>query len=92
VFAKLTAPKVIWPVDAPPTVEVPATDTGLLRLMTPVPAAVTVPFNVIEEGAVAVMPPVKLNVSEPLPKMRVPVFAKVVAPAIVLDEPVMETL
>ena len=90
--AKVMAPIVIVPVEVLPTVEVPVTDTGLFRLMTPVPAAVTVPYNVMAEGAMAVMPPVKLSVSEPLPKVRVPVFANVVAPAMVLLEPVMDTL
>ncbi len=76
-------------------VDVPPIVTAVLlspRVMTPVPAAVTVPFTVIALGAVAVTPPVKLMVSEPLPNAKVPVFAKVVAPAMVLVVPLIATL
>jgi len=45
--AKVAAPKVICPVDVPPTVEFAVTETGVAdvptKLITPVPAAVTVP-------------------------------------------------
>ena len=79
----------------PPIVDVPPIVTAVLlspKVITPVPAAVTVPFTVIALGAVATTPPVKLIVSEPLPRAKVPVFAKVVAPAMVLVVPLMATL
>ena len=90
--AKVAAPKVILPVDVPPIVELPATVTGAPKFRTPVPAAVTVPFTVMALGAVATTPPVKFMVSEPLPKVTVPVFAKVVVPAMVLVPPLIATL
>ena len=93
--AKVAAPKVMLPVEVPPTVELAATATPVSaspKVMTPVPAAVTVPFTVIALGAVATTPPVKLMVSEPLPNVTVPVLAKVVAPAIVFELPLMATL
>ena len=51
-----------------------------------------VPPKAIPEGAVATTPPVKLIVSEPLPKVTVPVLAKVVVPAMVLVLPLIATL
>ena len=89
------APVVIWPVEAPPMVEVPPMVKPVLlspSVITPVPAAVTVPFTLTALGAVATTPPVKLIVSEPLPKVTVPVLAKVVVPAIVLELPLIATL
>ena len=62
------------------------------KVMTPVPAALTVPLTVMALGAVAVTPPVKAVVSLPLPKVTVPVLAKVVAPAMLLLEPLSATL
>ena len=91
--AKVAAPKVICPVEDPPTVELAVTLIGVLRLITPVPAAETVPAKLILEGAVAITPPVKAELSvASLPKVSVPVFAKVVAPAILLFAPVSEML
>lgn len=93
--ARVAAPKVMLPVEAPPTVELPPIVTPVLlspKVITPVPAAVTVPLTVMALGAVATIPPVKFIVSEPLPKVTVPVLAKVVAPAIVLELPWMATL
>ena len=89
------APVVISPVEVPPMVEAPPIVTAVLlspKVITPVPAAVTVPFTVIALGAVATTPPVKFIVSEPLPKVTVPVLPKVVIPAIVLLLPLMATL
>ena len=89
--AKVAFPKVIAPVDVPPTVEFPDTVTGVLpKLITPVPAAVMLPLMVLPEGAVAMTPPVKARVSPPLPKVKAPVLLKVVIPAIVLAAPVIE--
>ena len=59
--AKVAAPKVICPVDVPPTVELPLTLMPVLaspRVITPVLAAVTVPFKLMLLGSVAVTPPV----------------------------------
>ena len=89
------APMVIWPVEAPPTVESPVTETPVLlspNVMTAVPAADTVPFTVTLLGAVAITPPVKAIVSPPLPKAKVPVFAKVVVPAMLFVPPLIATL
>ena len=84
-LAIVVAPKVIAPVEVPPTFAVSVVVTGAPRLMTPVPAAVTVPAKLIAEGAVAITPPVKaLVIEDELPKVNVPVFKKVVVPAIVL--------
>jgi hypothetical protein len=75
---------VISPVDVPPTVVFPPTVTEVVpRLITPVPVAVMFPLSAFEEGAVATTPPVKLIVSDPSPKVSVPVLSKVVAPAMV---------
>ena len=91
--AKVAAPKVIAPVDVPPTVESPETVTALVpKLITPVPAAVIVPLIIFELGAVAVTPPVNAVVSPPFPRVTVPVLEKVVAPAIVLLDPLNTTL
>ena len=91
--ASVAAPKVICPVEVPPTVELPDTVTPVVpKLMTPEPAAVIVPLIVLLLGAVAVTPAVKLIVSLPLPKVTDPVFEKVVAPAIVFDAPLNTTL
>ena len=93
--AKVAAPKVICPIEVPPTVELPPTLIPVLlspNVMTPTPAAVTMPFKLIALGAVAITPPVKLIVSPSLPKVTVPVFEKVVAPAIVFDAPLNTTL
>ena len=91
--AKVAAPKVIAPVDVPPTVESPDIVTALVpKLITPVPAAVIVPLIIFELGAVAVTPPVNAIVSPPFPKVTVPVLEKVVAPAIVLLDPLNTTL
>jgi hypothetical protein len=89
--AKVVFPKVICPVEVPPTVEVPVIET-VPKLITPVPAAETVPLIVLELGAVAVTPPVNAIVSLPSPKVTVPVLEKVVAPAIVLLDPLNTTL
>ena len=93
---RLIAPVVIWPVDAPPMIDVPPMLTAVPlspKVITPVPAAVTIPFTVIALGAVATTPPVKLMVSAlSLPKAKVPVLAKVVVPAIVLDAPLIAML
>jgi hypothetical protein len=81
--AKVAAPKVICPVDVPPTVELPVTLTPVLespRVITPVPAAVTVPFKLMLLGAIAVTPPVKAVVPA---KVSVPVLEKVAAFVIV---------
>ena len=61
-------------------------------MITPIPAALTVPFTFTTLGAVAITPPVKLNTSLPLPKVTLPVFLKVVMPAIVLALPSRDTL
>ena len=91
--AKVAAPKVIAPVDVPPTVEFPETVTALVpKLITPVPAAVIVPLIIFELGDVAVTPPVNAIVSPPFPRVTVPVLEKVVAPAIVLLDPLNTTL
>ena len=91
--AKVAAPKVICPVEVPPTVELPDTVTpDVPKLMTPVPAAVIVPLIVLLLGAVAVTPPVKLIVSLPLPNVTLPVLEKVVAPAMVFEVPPNTTL
>ena len=50
------------------------------------------PESVIDEGLVATMPPVNAIVSEPFPKVSVPVLLKVVVPAMVFELPVRETL
>ena len=90
-LAKVAFPKVIAPVDVPPTVEIPDTVTGVLpKLITPVPAAVIFPLMSLLEGAVAVTPPVNARVSPPLPKVKAPVLLKAVIPAIVLFAPVIE--
>ena len=60
--------------------------------MTAVPAADTVPFTVTLLGAVAITPPVKAIVSPPLPKAKVPVFAKVVVPAMLFVPALIATL
>ena len=93
--AKVAAPKVICPVDVPPTVELPPTLMPVLaspKVITPVPAAVTVPFKLMLLGAVATTPPVNAIVSLPFPRVTVPVLEKVVAPAIVLLDPLNTTL
>ena len=47
--AKVVFPKVICPVDVPPTVDVPVTLTPVVpKLITPVPAAVIVPLIVFD--------------------------------------------
>ena len=86
--ARVIAPMVIWPVEAPPTRELPVTETGLFRLMTPVPAAVTLPYNVMPEGWVAVTPPVKVYVPL-LPRVKAPVLEKVAA--LVMAAPPLKT-
>ena len=91
--AKVTAPKLIAPVDVPPTVESPETVTAVVpKLIAPVPAAVIVPLIIFELGVVAVTPPVNAIVSPPFPNVTVPVLEKVVAPAIVLLDPLNITL
>ena len=93
--AKVAFPKVICPVDVPPTVELPPTLTPVSaspKVITPVPAAVTVPFKLMLLGAVAITPPVNAIVSPPFPRVTVPVLEKVVAPAIVLLDPLNTTL
>ena len=87
-LARVMAPMVIWPVEVPPTTEVPVTETGLFRLMTPVPAAVTLPYNVMPEGWVAVTPPVKVYVPL-LPRVKAPVLEKVAA--LVMAAPPLKT-
>ena len=87
---KVAFPKVICPVDAPPIVDVPVIET-VPKLITPVPAALTVPLIVLVLGAVAVTPPVNSIVSLPYPKITIPVLEKVVAPAIVLLDPLNNT-
>ena len=83
-LAKVAFPKVMAPVDVPPTVVGPPTVTEVVpRLITPVPAAVIVPLMALLEGAVAATPPVKLIVSPPFPRVSVPVLLKVVGPAMV---------
>lgn len=94
-LAKVAFPKVMAPVDVPPTVVVPPTVTEVVpRLITPVTAAVMVPLMALLEGAVAVTPPVKARASAvgnpPSPKVKIPVLLKVVIPAIVLFAPVIE--
>ena len=85
-FAKVTAPNVICPVDAPPTVAFAETlklAVGV-RVITPVPAAETVPAKLIVAGELTTTPPVnaKLSVAS-LPRVTIPVLENVVAPAIV---------
>jgi len=77
---KIALPKVICPVDVPPTVEVPVIET-VPKFITPVPAALTVPLIVLELGDVAVTPPVNAFVPT---KVSVPVLEKVAAFVIVL--------
>ena len=93
--AKVAAPKVMLPVEVPPTVELPPTLIPVSlspKVMTPVPAAVTIPLRLILLGAVAVTPPVKAMVSLPFPKVSVPVLEKVTALVIVFDAPLNTTL
>ena len=92
--AKVAAPKVIFPVDVPPTVELPPTLIPVLaspKVITPVPAAVTVPFKLMLLGAVATTPPVNAIASPPFPNVTVPELLNVVAPAIVLLDPLNTT-
>ena len=51
-----------------------------------------VPPNLTALGAVAITPPVKAIVSPPLPKAKVPVFAKVVVPAMLFVPALIATL
>ena len=62
------------------------------KVITPVPAAVTVPFKLMLLGAIATTPPVNAVASLPFPRVTVPVLEKVVAPAIVLLDPLNTTL
>ena len=91
--AKVAANKLIAPVDVPPTVESPETVTAVVpKLITPVPAAVIVPLIIFELGDVAVTPPVNAIASPPFPNVTVPELLNVVAPAIVLLDPLNTTL
>ena len=93
--ARVAAPKVICPVDVPPTVELPPTLTPVSespKVITPDPAAVTVPFKLILLGAVATTPPVNAVASPPFPRVTVPVLENVVIPAIELLAPLNITL
>lgn len=75
----VVAPKVICPVEAPPTVALSVTAIVLLILITPVPPAETVPARLICDGAVAVTPPLnKIKSLESLPSVNAPVLIKVV--------------
>ena len=88
-FDKVALPKVICPVDVPPTVEFPETVTAVVpKLITPVPAAVIVPLIVFELGDIAVTPPV--NVFVPI-KASVPVLEKVAA-FVIVPPPLIATL
>jgi hypothetical protein len=87
------APKVICPVEVPPTVVLAVTLIGELRLITPVPAADIVPAIFTCEAAVAVIPPVNAFVLVfTAPIVIVPVLPSVVTPEILLLLPVSETL
>ena len=84
----------ICPVEVPPTVALAVTLTGVVpRSITPVPAALIVPAMFLLDGALATTPPVNASVSlASLPSVSVPVLANVVAPAILLLAPVIDTL
>ena len=70
------------------TIGVPLSPSEIVALV-----AWTVPAIFTCEGAVIVTPPVKAVLSfASLPKVTVPVFEKVVAPAIVFDAPLNTTL
>ncbi len=92
---RLIAPVVMVPVEVPPMVDVPPIVSAVLlspKVITPVPAALTLPLTVMALGAVATTPPVNAIVSLPLPRVTVPVLAKVVVPAIELELPLIPTL
>ncbi len=81
--ASVVAPKVMVPVELPPTVVFADTLTGVVpKFSTPLEAAI-VPAKVFTLGAVAVKPPVKLKVPLLAPKVKVPVLLKVTALVIV---------
>ena len=95
--ARVALPRSILPVVAPPTVASAVTETPVLpppRVMVLVPVvAAIVPAMLTEEGAVAVTPSTKVVLSAAsLPRVTVPVFRKVVVPAMLLMLPVMATL
>ena len=94
--ASVTSPKPIAPVAAPPTVALSVTETGVLLspsviALAPVVAA-TVPARLIPLGAVAVTPATNVVLSPFVsPSVIVPVFRKLVVPAMLLLVPVSDT-
>jgi len=91
--AMVVAPKVIAPVEVPPMLVSAVTATGLFKSITPVPAAVIVPATEILDCVVAVTPPVKA-VLEParLLIVKLPVLLKLLAPVMLLLDPVRAIL
>ncbi len=77
--ASVVAPKVMVPVELPPTVVFADTLTGVVpKFSTPLEAAI-VPAKVFTLGAVAVKPPLNVNVPPLAPSVKVPVLLKVTA-------------
>ena len=96
-FAKVTFPRLIAPVAAPPRTDVAVTETGVPaspKVITEAPVlAAIVPAIFTAFGAVATTPAVKvLESPDASPIVTVPVFPNVVAPAIVFAAPVIDTL
>ena len=90
-FDKIALPKVICPVDVPPTVELPFTLMPVFaspRVIAAVLAAVTVPFKLMLLGSVAVTPPVNAVVPA---KVTVPLLENVTA-FVIVPPPLIATL
>ena len=87
-------PKVIFPDVFPEIVESAVKTVGVSESPIEIVefVAVTIAPILTWLGTVAVTPPVKFIVSPPFPKVTVPVLEKVVAPAIVLLNPLNTTL
>ena len=83
----MAAPRVIWPVPELKTALAPMVAAEVPRLMTLF--VVVMLFDMVLAPVVWVTPPVKVQV---LPNVTLPVFEKVVAPAMELPAPVNDTL